>query len=325
MKAVVITQSGGPEVLQYREVAMPSVGPKEVRIRVIKTSVNFADIKSRMGKKGAASFPFIPGLDATGYIDELGSEVESLYTGQRVIAFPMNGSYAEYIVASPDLVFPIPDNIDFLTAAACPIVSFLSHRLLVNVARIEVGDVVLIHAAAGGVGSTATQLAKLLGASLVIGTVGSENKRVIAEESGADYVICYEQEDFAQKVNEITEGKGANIILDSVSGKVTENSLDCLAPYGRLVHFGNSSGDIGTIKTTELHSTCRSVLGFSLGTTRKLKPYLLKETAEQILPFLSSKQLKIKVGHEFPLSEAAQAHYLMENRLNIGKIILNID
>jgi NADPH:quinone reductase len=324
MKAVLVTEFGGTEFLKYDEVAIPEIEKDEVLIRVVKTSVNFADIKSRNGKKDT-KLPFIPGLDAAGYIEALGADVTHLRKGQRVIAFPKNGSYAEYVVASEKLVFPIPDELDFTNAAAAPIVSFLSHRLLKDVARIQEGESVLIHAAAGGVGTTAIQLAKILGADKVIGTVGSKDKINTAEESGADYVICYKDEDFAARVNDFTNGMGVDIILDSVSGQVTENSFNCLAPYGRLVHFGNSSGFTGTTKTTDVHSSCRSLLGFSLGTTRKLKPHLLKETADQVIPYLVNRQLKIKIGHEYPLRDAAHAQQLMENRLNTGKIVLNVD
>jgi NADPH2:quinone reductase len=324
MKAMVVTGFGGTEYLNYKEVDMPVIEENEVLIRVVKTSVNFADIKSRYGQKGA-SLPLIPGLDATGYIERIGSKVSDLKVGQRVIAFPKNGSYAEYVVATEPLVFPIPDELDFRTAAACPIVSFLSHRLLKNVAAIQVGETVLVHAAAGGVGTTAIQLAKIMGAKTVIGTVGSRDKIKLAKECGADFVVCYEEEDFAPIVNEITNGRGVDIVLDSLSGSVTENSLNCLAPYGRLVHFGNSSGHVGNIKTIDLHSSCRNVLGFSLGTTRKLKPHLLKETAEEVFPLLVNNQLTIRVGHEYTLAEAAEAQNLMEKRLNKGKILLNVD
>jgi NADPH:quinone reductase len=324
MKAVLVTEFGGTEFIKVDSVDVPSIEDNEVLIKVVKTSVNFADIKSRYGKKGA-KVPFIPGLDAAGYIEKTGSSVTGLYEGQRVIVFPNNGSYAEYAVASQELVFPIPDGLDFTTAAACPVVSFLSHRLLYNVARLQKGETVLIHAAAGGVGTTALQLAKLLGAGTVIGTVGHPDKKEIAEKSGADFVICYEEEDFAQAVNSITDGKGADIILDSVAGSVTENSLNCLAPYGRLVHFGNSGGKAGKFLTSDLHSSCRSVLGFSLGTTRTQRPHLLHDTAREVFPYLVNKQLEIKVGHEFSLEDAAMAHELMENRLNQGKIILNVE
>ncbi|WP_449619925.1 quinone oxidoreductase family protein [Robertmurraya sp. Marseille-Q9965] len=324
MKSIVVTGFGSVEYMQHKEIQIPNIEENEVLIRVVKTSVNFADVKSRYGQKGI-SLPFIPGLDATGFIEKVGSDVSGLKEGQRVIAFPKNGTYAEYAVSSEKLVFPIPDELDFRTAAACPIVSFLAYRLLKNIANIQKGETVLVHAAAGGVGTTAIQIAKILGAKSVIGTVGSSDKIQIAEECGADHVICYEEEDFAPLVNEYTKGNGVDIILDSISGAVTENSFNCLAPYGRLVHFGNSSGHVGHIKTVDLHSSCRSVLGFSLGTTRKLRPHLLQETAQEVFPLLLNNQLKIKVGHEYLLEEAAEAHTLIEDRLNKGKIILNVD
>jgi len=324
MKAVVITEFGKPDVMKYIDVDLPQFTSKQVLIRVEKTSVNFADIKSRYGKKGNGNFPFIPGIDAAGVIEEIGSEVQHLKVGQRVITFPSKGSYAEYIVADENLTFVIPDQLDFDLAAASPIVSFLSYKLLADVARLEQGETVLIHSAAGGVGTTAIQLAKILGAGKVIGTVGSKNKVDFALDAGADHVICYESEDFSEKVNELTNGTGANIILDSVSGWVSERSLDCLAPYGRLVHFGNSSGGIGRFKTTDFHSSCRSILGFSLGTTRKQSPELLQETAQNVFRYLADGSLKIKIGHHFPLSEASKAHELVENRLSTGKVLLDV-
>lgn len=323
MKAILVTEFGETEFLKLMDVPVPEIGANEVLIKVIKTSVNFADIKSRYGKKGAR-LPFIPGLDAAGYIVDVGANVKDLHKGDRVIAFPRGGTYAEFAVASEQLVFKIPEELDFATAAAAPIVSFLSHRLLKDVARIQAGESVLVHAAAGGVGTTASQLARLMGAGKVFGTVGSQDKMALAMESGADHVLCYQEEDFAARVNELTNGAGVDIVLDSISGTVTEKSLECLAPYGRLVHFGNSSGETGNFKTIDLHSSCRSVLGFSLGTTRKLRPHLMKETADEVIPYLASKKIDIKIGHEFLLSDAAKAHELMENRLNKGKIVLSV-
>jgi NADPH2:quinone reductase len=324
MKAVVITEFGKPEVMKYIDVDLPKLTSKQVLIRVEKTSVNFADIKSRYGKKGNGNFPFIPGIDAAGVIEEIGSEVQHLNVGQRVIAFPSKGSYAEYIVADENLTFVLPNGLDFDIAAASPIVSFLSYKLLADVARLEQNETVLIHSAAGGVGTTAIQLAKILGAGKVIGTVGSAKKVDFAIEAGADHVICYESEDFSEKVNKLTDGKGANIILDSVSGWISEKSLNCLAPYGRLVHFGNSSGQVGHFKTSDLHASCRSVLGFSLGTTRKQRPEILQETSKHVFRYLTDGSLKIKVGHQFPLSEASKAHELVENRLSTGKVLLDV-
>jgi len=324
MKAVVVTEFGKPEVLKYVDVEIPTYNSNQVLIKVEKASVNFADIKSRYGKKGLSKFPFIPGLDAAGVIIDVGKEVTQFKAGDRVAAFPVGGSYAEYVVANENLTFPIPVTVGFDVAAACPTVSFLSYKLLADLARIEKGETVLIHSAAGGVGTTATQIAKILGAGKIIGTVGNEKKATVAYAAGADHVICYEGEDFAQKVNELTEGIGANIILDSIAGRISEQSLHCLAPYGRLVHFGNSSGQVGHFYTQQLHSSCRSILGFSLGTTRKERPELLKETAKQVFNFLEKGQLTIKIGHQFSLEDAVSAHRLVESRESIGKILLNV-
>lgn len=269
MKAIVVTSFGGPEVMKYTDVDIPAISEDQVLIRVVATSVNFADIKSRYGKKGNKALPFIPGIDAAGIVERVGSQVKNIHPGQRVITFPQNGSYAEYVVANENLTFVLPDEVDFQTAAACPIVSFTSYNLLANVARLQQGESVLIHAAAGGIGTTAIQLAKRLGAGTVIGTVGSEVKRKIALNAGADYVICHQDEDFVKKVNELTNGEGVDVILDSISGTVSEKSLNCLAYYGRLIHFGNASGEIGNFQTKDLHASCRSILGFSFGTTRK--------------------------------------------------------
>ncbi|GEB30808.1 quinone oxidoreductase family protein [Brevibacillus parabrevis] len=324
MKAILVTQLGGPETMQYTDVDIPKISAAQVLIRVEMASVNFADIKSRYGKKGAAKLPFIPGLDATGVIEEVGSEVKNLRVGQRVIAFPANGSYAEYVVADEALTFAIPDSISTETAAACPVVSFTSYQLLAKVARLAEGETVLIHAAAGGIGTTAIQLAKLLGAGRVIGSVGSAAKAEVALAAGADHAICHDTEDFVEKVRELTDGAGADVILDSISGRVSERSIECLAWYGRLVHFGNASGEIGQIRTLDLHASCRSVLGFSFGTTRKLRPHLLQDTAGQVIDFLAKGQLDVKIGKVFSLEEAANAHAWVESRQSTGKVLLQV-
>ncbi|WP_338448250.1 NADPH:quinone oxidoreductase family protein [Niallia oryzisoli] len=326
MKAIVVSEFGGPNVLQYRDLEIPTISSNQVLIRVVATSVNFADIGSRYGKyHGGKQPPFIPGLDAAGVIEKVGSEVKHLKVGQRVIAFPKNGSYAEYIVADENLTFVLPDHVDFQLAAASPLVSFTAYKLLADVARLEPGETVLIHASAGGVGTTAIQLAQILGAGKVIGTVGSESKMATPLEVGADHVICYEKEDFASKVNELTDGEGANVILDPISGWVTEKGMECLAGYGRTVIFGNASKSIAQIKTKDLHSSCRSVLGFSITTTRNKRPHLLKETADKVLGYLADQKLNIKIGQVFSLKDAADAHSLVENRKSLGKVILEIN
>ncbi|CAM5183709.1 NADPH:quinone reductase-like Zn-dependent oxidoreductase OS=Ureibacillus acetophenoni OX=614649 GN=SAMN05877842_113107 PE=4 SV=1 [Ureibacillus acetophenoni] len=323
MKAVQVIDFGGPEVLQIIQTDIPQISENELLIKVVATSVNFADIKARYGNyHNAGRPPFIPGLDVAGFIIEVGSNVKDFAVGQRVIAFPKNGSYAEYVVVDKNLVFVIPENVDFDTAAACPIVSFTSYKLLADVARLQPGETVLIHAAFGGVGTTAIQLAKLLGAGDIIGSVGSEHKIPIALEAGANYVISNEKEDFVNIVNKITKGHGADVILDSIAGSVFEHSLKCLAYYGRLVNFGNASGRSGQINSNDLHSSCRSILGFSFGTTRNKRPEQLKETASRILEYLSAGELIMKIDKQYSIDEVQAAHAWVESRKSTGKVIL---
>jgi NADPH:quinone reductase len=323
LKAVLVTRFGGSEVLEYREIEKPIPSQNQVLIRVAATSVNFADIMARSGNyHNAGQPPFIPGLDVAGTIEEIGSEVTKVKVGQRVIAFPKNGSYAEYVVADELLVFPIPNALDFDTAAACPVVSFTSYKLLADIAKLVQGETVLIHAAAGGIGTTAIQLAKLLGAGMVIGAIGSPEKAKAALDAGADHIISYEG--FAETVNQLTNGSGADVILDSLAGSIAEESLSCLAPYGRLVNFGNASGTPGNFATKDLHSSCRSILGFSLGTTRNKRPYLLQSAADAVLPYLSEGQLKMKISRKFALSEAAEAQAWVESRMSTGKVLLTV-
>lgn len=323
MRAVYVSQLGGPEVLDYREADMPAIGAKDVLIKVAAASVNFADIKARLGNyHGAGSPPFIPGLDCSGTVEAVGAEVTGLEIGQRVIAFPKTGAYAEYVASDEMLTFAIPDSLDFETAAASPIVSFTSYNLLTKVAQMQPEETVLIHAASGGIGTTAVQLAKLLGAKTVIGTVGTAAKESAALEAGADYVLNYRNEDLAEQVKELTGGKGVDVILDSLAGEIAEKSMQCLAPFGRLAHFGNAAGRAGTFRTNELHASCRSVLGYSFGTYRKYKPETVQYTAEKVIPYLADGRLKVMVGKRFPLLEAASAHRWIEDRKSTGKIIL---
>ncbi len=322
MKAITVEKYGSTKYMKYIDVETPSISSKQVLIRVMTTCVNFADIKARYGNKEHGNLPFIPGLEAAGIIEQVGSQVTSFYVGQRVMAFPKNGSYAEYIVADENLTFAISDDISFDVAGTSGIVSFLSYKLLNDVARCQEEETVLIHSASGGVGTTAIQIAKTLGAKMIIGTVGNDAKIPRALEAGADHVICYEKENFSNRVNELTYGKGANIILDSIGGEVTEQSIKCLSKFGRLVVFGNSSGKYGQLQTSDLHSSCRSVLGFSLGTTRKEQPEVLKDIASKVFQTLETGQIKIRISEKFPLKDAAVAHQLVESRTSTGKVLL---
>ncbi len=325
MKAIIVSQFGGPEVLRLADLPRPEPKPDEVLIRVVSSSVNFADVKSRQGRyHGAGQPPFIPGLDTAGIVTAVGSLVRDIGIGSSVVAFPNGGSYAEYATASRDLVFPIPSNMNWDTAAALPTVAFTSYKLLKDVGRLQAGETLLIHAAAGGVGTTAIQLARILGCSTIYGTVSDDDKRSAAKAAGADHVINYRDRSFVQEIRELTQGRGVDLILDSVGGSVSEDSMEILAPFGRLVHFGSASGRVGKIRVSDLHATCRSVLGFSLGTVRAARPQILKPVAEAVLSYVISGQLTMQIGRKYPLDEAALAHQWIESRASIGKILLDV-
>ena len=321
MKAIIQYEFGDANVLSYTDVEVPKIGQKECLIKVAYTSVNYADIKARIGNKNEGNFPLILGLDAAGTIEEAGAN-SPFSKGDRVIAFPKAGSYAEYVVANESLIFKIPDSLSFEQAAAMPVVSILSYMLLHELGQVKTTDTIVIHSAAGGVGSMLVQLAKLVGVRKIIGTVGSLEKIDYVKKLGADSVYSYET--FTAEVLRETDNKGANLIFDSVAGDVTTKSLDCLALYGTLLQFGNSSGKAGTFTTNDVHSSCRNIKGFSLGTTRKQDPERLAPVAEKVIPLFDTKQITLPIAQVFNLSEAADAHRLIESRNYEGKVLLKV-
>ena len=326
MKSVVVTKLGGPEVLQVMEQPVPEPGLGQVRIRVAATSLNFADVKARQGQyHNAGQPPFVPGLDVAGIIDAVGTGVTSFVRGQRVIAFPSTGSYCEYTIAQEALTYLIPDALAWESAAALPTVGVTAYELLTKVTRLSPGESVLVHAAAGGIGTAALQLAKYLGAGRVIGTVGSDEKMAIAKEYGADVVINYRNGSFADRVLEVTDKNGVDVILDAVAGDAFPDNLKCLARFGRYVAFGNAGGRYGSVGTDELHGSCRSVLGYSMGTTRRYRPETLRPSVESVLSLAAEGRLTVPVCARYPLKEAAAAQTLLESRTSTGKIILVIE
>ncbi|MEZ7170526.1 zinc-binding alcohol dehydrogenase family protein [Sporosarcina sp. OR05] len=321
MKAVIQHEYGDASVLSYTEMDRPKIRENEVVIKVKYAGVNYADIKKRTGNKEPANFPLVLGLDAAGVIEEVFGE-SKFSKGDRVIAFPKNGAYAEYVVAKEDLVFKIPESLSLERAATMPTVSILSYLLIHEIGQVQPTDTIVIHSAAGGVGTMLVQLAKLAGVKNIICTVGSLTKERYVRGLGADIVCTYD--DFVDVVLTQTNGKGANVILDSVAGEITRKSMECLALYGTLVQFGNSSGSIGTFTTADVHSSCRNVKGFSLGTTRKHNPKKLAPIAQVVLELFASNKITLPIACTFSLHEAAEAHRLVESRNYEGKILLKM-
>ncbi|UXH43889.1 zinc-binding dehydrogenase [Rossellomorea vietnamensis] len=319
MKAVIQHEFGGSHILQLAEVETPTITEEEVLLKTAYTSVNYADIKSRRGNKGKGKFPLTLGLDATGTVVEAGTS-SGFSEGDRVIAFPKGGSYAEYVKAHKQLTFRIPESLSFEQAAAMPTVSILSYILLHDIGQVKKSDTIVVHSGAGGVGSMLIQLAKLAGVETVMATVGNLSKEDYVKRMGADHVCTYDT--FSEEVLQLTNGKGANAVFDSVAGEVTTASLDCLGLYGTLVQFGNSSGSAGHFKTSDVHSSCRNVKGFSLGTTRKHRPDMLAPAAERVIELFAAGKVTLPIAKVFDLSDAKQAHDLIESRAYEGKVLI---
>ena len=323
MKGIVVSSFGQPEVLEYTDCADPLVEPRQVLIEVRAASVNFADIKARSGAYHLGRKPpFVPGLDVAGVVIGTGTEVSDLQPGDHVVAFPASGSYAEKAVADRALTFVIPDHIAFVDAAAAALVSGTATLMLEHIAGIREGESVLVHGAGGGVGTMALQVARACGASLLVGTIGSLWKEEQVREAGADEVVDYRSAQYADEVKAMTGGGGVDIILNPFGGITIERDLQCLAPFGRLVVFGEMRGEPARIPANGLYTASRSVRGCSFGHYRKSRPQRAREVMERAIDLLSSGAIAVYVDRCFVLQEAALAHQFLEERKAVGKIVL---
>jgi len=325
MKAIQINQFGSNDVLQYVDVPIPNIQEDEVLIKVAATSVNYADIKTRNGKYHAAGNPpLILGMEVVGEIVGIGKHVKRFEPKMPVLAFTLQGSYAQYVIAKESLTFELPSIDSMPLFFGAPLVAFTSYKLIKQVAQLQKGETIVIHGAAGGIGTTAIQLAKHFGASKVIGTVSIEAKMAIANKAGADVVLLMDDTHLAEKVKQETGEHGVNVVLDSYAGEVTERGLAYLAPFGRLVLFGDATQKTPNIDIRILQSTCRTIVGYSLGTVRNLRPQDLADGADELIQLIDQGVIQIQVGRTFTLAEAAQAMAFMESRQSVGKIVLTI-
>ncbi len=323
-KAMQVYAVGAPSVMQWEEVDPGSPDKGEVLIRQTAIGLNFIDVYFRKGVYPAPGFPFVPGLEGAGVVLEVGTEVTVLSVGDRVAyASPPLGAYAEVRLMPADRLVKIPESIDDVTAAAMMLKGLTVQYLLRQVYKVQSGDTILLHAAAGGVGLIACQWARHLGVT-VIGTVGSEEKSELAKAYGCDYPIIYTQEDFTQRVREITNGKGVPVVYDSVGQITFEGSLDCLRPKGLLVSFGQSSGAIDSFNPGILSTK---------GSLFLTRPTLMTYTAErddliamadEVCAMVTSGAITIPINQRFALSDAAQAHAALEARKTQGATVFEM-
>lgn len=322
MRAIQIDRFGGAEELHLADVPVGDPGPGEVRVRHRACGINFIDIYHRTGLY-PNQLPLVLGCEGAGVVEAVGAGVTHLAAGDRVAyAARTPGSYAEVRVLSAIPVVKLPDAIDFDTGAAM-MLKGLTVRYLLRRSRVELapGDPILWHAAAGGVGLIACQWAKALGLRL-IGTAGSDDKCRLAEQHGAAYTINYRREDVVARVREITGGKGVNVVYDPVGKDTWERSLDCLAPLGVLVSFGNASGpvppvNLGVLSLKGSLYVQRPTLG-----THQATREAAQEGADDLFAMVASGKVKIPVERRYPLAEAARAHSDLEGRTTTGAGVL---
>jgi NADPH2:quinone reductase len=322
MRAIQIDRFGGPEEMHLADVQVGDPGPGEVRVRHRACGINFIDIYHRTGLY-PNQLPLVLGAEGAGVVEAVGSGVTHLAVGDRVAyAARTPGSYAEARILPAIPVVKLPDTIDFETGAAM-MLKGLTVQYLLRRTRIELapGELILWHAAAGGVGLIACQWAKALGLRL-IGTAGSDDKCRLAEQHGAAYTINYRREDVVARVREITGGKGVNVVYDPVGKDTWERSLDCLSPLGVLVAFGNASGPIppvnlGILSLKGSLYVQRPTLGTHLATREAAQ-----QMADELFAMVGSGKVKIPVERRYPLAEAAQAHRDLEGRGTTGAGVL---
>ena len=317
--AIVVENFGDPSVLQWREVPDPKPGPGEVTIRVTTTGVNFADIMRRRGGYRGAPPPFTPGLDCTGKIEAVGAGVTDLKPGQRVCAFPVDGGYAEVVRAKAVLTYPLDDDVPEEAAASLTVV-VTAYNILTFAAKAQRSESVLVHAAAGGVGSTAVQIAKALGLR-VLAVAGGPEKVAFAKQLGADAAFDHNG-DFAGDVKNATGEHGVDVVLDSIAGETFAKTLPLLAEFGRYVIYGMASGTPGDAKTNVFHTGDRSLLGYSTGHYRDARPEVLRPTVVAAYRFVKDNKIRIIVGARYTLREAAKAQEHVESRTSTGKVLL---
>ncbi|MGB5421270.1 MAG: quinone oxidoreductase [Desulfobacterales bacterium] len=321
-KAIVINQTGGPEVLQWVDYDPGPPGPGEVRLRHEAVGLNFIDVYHRTGLYPLPSLPAVPGMEGSGTVEAVGDGVTEVAAGDRVAYAGLPpGAYAQVRRIPADRLVKLPESITTRQAAAMMLQGMTARYLLRGCFDVKAGDTILIHAAAGGVGSIVCQWAKHLGAA-VIGTVGSEEKAATATANGCDYPILYTKEEFVARVKEITEDRGVDVVYDSVGQATFMKSLDCLRPLGTMVSFGQSSGPVAPLELGHL-----SAKGSLFLTRPTLMTYTAKREnllihARDLFEVVEKGVVKVEIRQTYPLSDAARAHRDLEGRRTTGSSIL---
>ena len=320
MKAIRIHEQGGPEVLRYEDIPTPEPGPGQARVRLEASGVNFIDIYHRSGQY-QVPLPITLGQEGGGVVDAIGAGVTEARVGERVAYSNVFGGYAEYAVVPADRLVPVPEGVAMRDAVAVMLQGMTAHYLTHSTFPVNPGDTVLVHAAAGGVGLLLTQLATRLGAR-VIGTTSTDAKAQLALAAGADEVIRYDHEQIAPTVRRLTNGRGVDVVYDSVGKDTFESSLDSLRPRGYLVLFGQSSGAVPPFSPQTLNAKgslflTRPTLAHYVATREELL-----QRATDLFALIEQGTLQVRIGATYPLAEAAAAQEALVGRQTTGKVLL---
>jgi NADPH2:quinone reductase len=322
MKAIRVHEHGGPEVMKLEDVAVPEPGPKQALIRLAASGVNFIDVYFRTGLYKAET-PTAIGSEAAGVVEKIGPEVTEVSVGDRVAYAMARGSYAEYAVVAAAALVKLPDGVTFEQAAAAMLQGMTAHYLTHSTYPLKQGDSCLIHAAAGGAGLMTVQMAKSRGAR-VFGTVSTEAKAQLARENGADDVIRYTEQDFEQEVKRLTNGRGVDVVYDSVGKTTFDKSLNCLRPRGMMALFGSSSGPVPPVDPQTLNAK-----GSLFLTRPSLAHHILTRDellwrAGAVLNAVASGKLRLRIDRVYSLSQVADAHRALESRATKGKLLIKM-
>ena len=320
MKAVRIHAPGGPEALKYDDVPEPTPGAGQAAVKLGAAGVNYIDVYFRTGQY-KAQLPLTIGLEGAGAVTAVGAGVTDVKVGDRVAWTGVPGAYAQVAVVPADRLVKLPDGLTFKDGAAAMLQGMTAHYLVTSTYPLKRGDACLVHAAAGGVGLLLCQMARMRGAT-VIGTVSTEEKAALARQAGADHVILYTKTDFEAEVKRLTGGAGVHVNYDGVGASTFDKGLNCLRPRGLMVLYGQASGPVPPLDLQVLNArgslfVTRPSLNHHIATREELL-----ERAGDVLGWIRDGKLKLRLEHQLPLAEAAEAHRALEGRRTTGKILL---
>lgn len=339
MRAAVVTRYGGPEVMEIRDIPVPQPGPGQILVRVKAIGLNFADIFGRLGVyPNTPPPPFVPGLEFSGDVVAVAPDVKKFNGRERVMGYSRLGSHAEYVVLGSGYATPVPPSMSYEEGASFLATGISAFHGLVRLANIRKGEKLLLHAAAGGVGLAAIQIARRIGAE-IFATAGTDEKGALAKEHGAHHAINYREKDFAAEVKRLTNGYGVDVVMDSVGGEVYKKSWQLLAQMGRYVLYGVSSvtgkGAISRIRAAatfslmrplfppSLMSANKGIFGFNLGTLTGKEAYFSEATRE-LLRYFDEGVLKPVIGRVFSFEEIVEAHAFLQSRQSVGKVVVRV-